>query len=160
MPLEYRFLAVQRMREGTGDQPRFLGTQPHAAAQVGLLVAHLLAALQILPFGDQRDHRMVGGAIELGAVRALQRQHIARVFDDGELHPEANAEVWDAVFACEPDRLDLALDAAVAEAPGHQDGVHVLQRRRTQPLDVLGFEIVDVDARPGLDACVHQRLVQ
>src|SRR6202171_4637563 len=103
---------------------------------------------------------VIGGAIELRAVRSLQCQHIARKFDDGELHPQTNAEVGNAILARKAYRLDLALDAAVAEAARNQDGVHVLQRRGTQALDVLRFEIMNVDAGARLDAAVHQRLVQ
>ena len=33
MALEYRLLAVQRVRQGAGYQPRLLGTEPHAAAR-------------------------------------------------------------------------------------------------------------------------------
>ena len=121
VPLVDRILAVERVHQRARQQARLLRAQAHAAAQVGLLVAHLLAARQILPLGDQRDHRMIRGAVEFGAVGALQAEHAARVFDDRQLHPQADAEIRNAILARIADRLDLALDAAVAEAAGHQD---------------------------------------
>ena len=42
---------------------------------------------------------------------------------DGALHAQADAEERDPVLAGEADRLDLAVDAALAEAAGHQHAV-------------------------------------
>ena len=85
---------------------------------------------------------------------------MAAVFDDRHLHPQADAEVRHAVLARVAHRLDLALDAALAEAARHQDRVHILEHLHAVLLDVGGLDVVDVDARAALQAAVHQRLVQ
>ena len=41
---------------------------------------------------------------------------------------------------------DLALGAALAEAARHQDRVHLLQRADAVLLDLLGVDVVDLDA--------------
>src|SRR5271169_735851 len=158
--LEYRLSAVQRARQGTWNQFRLLGAEPHAAAQVRFFIAHLLAALQILPLGDQGDNRVIRGPIELRTVGAFEGEHIARIFDDGELHSQTNAKIGNGVFARKANRLNLSFDAAIAEAARHQYGVHFLQRRCARALDILRFEIMDVDPGAGLDAGVHQGLVE
>src|SRR5271168_721018 len=158
--LEYRLSAVQCARQGTWNQFRFLGAEPHAAAEFGLFIAYLLTALQILPLGDQGDYRVIRGPIELRTVGAFEGQHVARIFDDGELHTQTNAKIGNAVFARKADRLNLSFDAAIAETARHQNGVHFLQRRCARALDILRFEIMDVDPGAGLDAGVHQSLVE
>jgi hypothetical protein len=91
--------------------------------------ALLDAAVAVLPLGDQRDDRVRRVGIELGRVRVRERRAVARVLDHGELHAEADAEVRDAVLARVADRLDLAFDAALAEAARHEDRVHAGERR-------------------------------
>ena len=85
---------------------------------------------------------------------------VARVLDDGDLQPEADAEVRHLLLARELDGRDLAFDAALAEAAGHEDRVDVVQARRALVLDVLGLHVEDVDARARPDARVAQRLGQ
>ena len=59
------------------------------------------------------------------------------------------------------DGVDLPLDAAAAEAGRHQDAVHLRQQRgRAAPLDLLGVDVVQVDAAVVADAAVDQRLVE
>ena len=72
---------------------------------------------------------------------------IARVFDDRELHAEADAQIRHLVLARVADRLDLAFDAALAEAARHQDRVHAFQTARPLALDHFGIDVVNVDAR-------------
>ena len=78
---------------------------------------------------------------------SVQAEHVAAVLDDRDLHAEADAEVRHALLAREAHRLDLALDAALAEAAGHEDRVHALQHVRAVLLDVRGLDVVDVHAR-------------
>ncbi len=129
-----------------GADAHFLRAEAHGAALAGAVVALLLALRGVLPFGDQRDHRMRGGAVELGAVGVLEPEHVAAVFDDRELHAEADAEVRNLVLAREAHGGDLAFDAALAEAAGHEDGVHARERMRAVLLDVRGFDVVHIDA--------------
>ena len=56
-------------------------------------------AVAILPFADQRDHRVRRMAVELGAVGVRQAGLVARVFDRRDLHAQADAEVGNAVLA-------------------------------------------------------------
>ena len=48
------------------------------------------------------------------------------VFEHGHLESEADAKEGDAVFTDMLHRGDLAFDATLAEAAGHDDGVHVV----------------------------------
>ena len=97
-------------------EQHLLRAQAHGAALLRAVIAHLRAVHLVLPLGDERDHRVRGGAVELGAVGIGQSLHVAAVLDDRHLHAEADAEVRHAVLAREAHRLDLALDAALAEA--------------------------------------------
>src|SRR5687768_12847324 len=107
--------AVDRGRKRPGLQRTFLASEPHRPPEVRLDIAPFDAAVAILPFGDERDHRVRTLGLELGAVSAVEARHVPRIFDDGELHAEADAEIRDAVLAREANRLDFAFDAALAE---------------------------------------------
>src|SRR5207237_345980 len=97
---------------------------------------------------------------ELGAVGAGERTYVAREFDRRELHAEADAEIGNAVLARVADRADLALGAALAEAAGDEDGIHLVEAGEAGSfLQLLGVEVVDVDTACGMDAGVLQRLV-
>jgi hypothetical protein len=54
---------------------------------------------------------------------ALGCPHVPGVLDHRELHAQADAEEGHLVLARVADRLDLALDAALAEAAGHEHRV-------------------------------------
>ena len=86
--------------------------------------------------------------------------HVARAFDHGELHAEADAEVGNAVLARQAHGLQLALDAALAEASRHQDRVHAAQAVDAFAFQHLGVDVVDVDLRARVHAGVGQRLGQ
>src|SRR5688572_14957750 len=60
--------------------------------------------------GQQVDHVVGRGGIELRRVRPCEPTDMARVLDHRALHPEADAEVRDVLLARVADRLDLALD--------------------------------------------------
>ena len=72
---------------------------------------------------------MVGRLIELGAVGLLEPENAASKLDDRALHAQANAEVGDLPRPSEPDRLDLALDAAHSEPAGNEDSVDSAEQR-------------------------------
>src|SRR5258705_631973 len=84
--------AVNLAHFGAGLEHAFLCAEPHAAAQVRTRVAVLDSSIALLPFGDQRDHRVRRIGVEFGAVRAFETDHIASVLDYRELHAEADAE--------------------------------------------------------------------
>ena len=62
------------------------------------------------------------------------------------------------VLAGVADRLDLAVDAALAEAARHQDRVDAVEAARAVLLDVGRLDELDLDARARAHAGVHQRL--
>jgi hypothetical protein len=70
----------------------------------------------------------ITGAASRGRTRcccAGQRSHVTGELDDGDLQPEAQAEIGHVVLARVARGGDLALDAALAEAARHEDRVHV-----------------------------------
>ena len=59
------------------------------------------------------------------------------------------------------DGRDLALDAALAEAAGHQHRVHAVQAVGLVGVrELLGIDPMQLDAHIVGDAAMHQRLVQ
>jgi len=74
-------------------------------------------------------------------VRAGHAAYVARELDDGALHAQANAQVRDLVLATVLDGLDLALDAALSEAAGHDHAVGTVELLG----DRVGREVLAVD---------------
>ena len=68
--------------------------------------------------------------IELARVGVGPADDVARELDGRDLHAEADAEVGNAALARVARGGDLALDAALAEAAGHEDAVDVAERAR------------------------------
>src|SRR5436309_2991430 len=142
-------LAVERRRAAAVAEQDRIEAEAHGATLVG----------ERPLLGQQIDHEVRGVGSELGRVGALQAAHVARVFDYRALHAEADAEVRHALLARVAHRLDLALDAAVAEAARHQDAVDVGEvRGGAVALDVLGVHPDDVHFRLVSDAAVDQGL--
>ena len=85
---------------------------------------------------------------------------VARVLDDHALQAEAQAERRDAVLAGEPQRAELALDAAHAESAGHADAVEVgeVLLRALGRLALVGRDPLDVDLGVVGEAAGAQRL--
>src|SRR5262245_51687469 len=86
---------------------------------------------------------------------------MSRELDHRALHAEADPEVRNVPLARVADRLDLALDATVAEATGHQDAVETGKMAGDSfALDSLRVDPSDLDRRLVGDAAVGQRLVE
>ena len=149
---------VDPMRKRTGDDIARLRAQAHRAAQIGAGVPPFDRTIAVLPLGDQRDDRMRRRRIELGAVGMREARHVSRVFDDGKLHAEADAEVGNVVLARIAYGGDLPLDAALAETAGDEHGIHAAQAVDAVALDRFGVDVVDVDLRARVDAGVDQCL--
>ena len=66
--------------------------------------------------------------IHLGRVRALETEHVTGELRDGDVHPQADAEVRDLLLPGDPARQQLALPPAGAEAPGDEHAVDLLQQ--------------------------------
>src|SRR5206468_318672 len=85
---------------------------------------------------------------------------VAGVLRDGDVHPEADAEVRDAALARDPAGEDLALPAARAEAPGHEHPVDLLELGlRLLERHPLGVDPAHVHRTAMVDAGVVERLV-
>ena len=109
---------------------------------------------------EQADHRVRRVLVELGRVGAGQADDVAGELDHGALHAQADAEERNAPLAGVADRLDLALDAALAEAAGHEDAV-VAGEQPLGPfaLDLLALDAADADLGAVGDAGVVERFV-
>src|SRR5215470_655288 len=83
--------------------------------------------------------------IELRAVCLLQAGGIARIFNGGTLHSQANAEERNLVIAGELDRMNHALNPTLPEASRNQDPVIVLQPSfgGLQRIDLFGLNPVN-----------------
>ena len=159
MPFVY-LGAIDGSRQGSRLDRAFLRAQAHRAAQVRGLVAVLDAPRAVQPFGDEGHHGMRRFRIELGAVGVGQPADVARELYRRELHPQADAQIGNAVFAREADCADFALGAALAEAARHQDGVHFLEAADAVGLDFLGVDVVDPHPAARVYPRVRQRLVE
>ena len=124
------------------------------------MIAPLDGAVAVLPFADQGHHRMRCLRLEFRAVGAGQTRLVARVLDDGKLHPQADAQVGNAVLARMPDRADLALDPALAEAARDQDRVHAVETVDAVALDRFRIDVMDLHLAAGVDSGVRQRFGQ
>ena len=100
-------------------------------------------------------------AASISVVLASARpSDVAGKLDDGALQAEADAEERDPALAGEADGLDLARDAAVAEAARHQDAVDAAQHALGPlALDFLGLDLADQYPTARGNAGVVERLV-
>src|ERR1700761_4652818 len=80
-----------------GCQDTRIGPKTHASALIGIGGA-LLHFIALHPFGHQTDDR-IRRVAELRRTRLLDARDVARGFDHGHLHPEANAEIRHIAFA-------------------------------------------------------------
>src|SRR5271155_2787995 len=85
---------------------------------------------------------MRGLGVALRSVGLLQSGHVAGIFDGGALHPKADTEIGDFAFAGELNRVDHALNAALAKATGHQNAIVAPQARSSdlRRSDLLSFD--------------------
>ena len=131
------FVAVDGARARARQQPGRPRAEAHRAAHVDdvALLVH------------EVDHRVRRAGVELARVGAGQAAHVARELDHRALQAEAQAEVRHVVLARVAGGRDLALDAADAEAAGHDDAVEVVRAALgEQPFGVVGRDPVDHDA--------------
>ena len=144
------FGAVGLAGERAGLELGLVGAEAHRAAlgdDVALLV-------------HQHDNRLGRLRVDLHRVGLLQAEHVAGELDHRDLEPETEAVVGNLVFACVAGGGDLALDAAVAEAAGHEDAVELGELLQAGlRLKLLGVHAHDVHAAVVGDAGVGQRLI-
>src|SRR6266850_3210307 len=84
--------AVDLAREAPGLERSALGAKTHRPAEIGFFVPALNAAVAVLPFGHERNHRVRRVAVEFRAVRARKPDDVARELVHRELHAQADAE--------------------------------------------------------------------
>ena len=89
------------------------------------------------------DNGVLRALLHLARMRIGQAQNIACELYDGALHTQTYSEERDLVLACITHGLDLALDAAVAEARSHHDTCHAAQRVG----NVLGSYLLRINIR-------------
>ena len=106
---------------------RFIGAEPHGAAKVAVRL-RASASPSLLIHSVMMPTTGFGRFAEFGRGRAGNTGRVARAFDAGHLHAEADAEERHLALAREANRGDLAFRAALAEPAGHQDAVHRLER--------------------------------
>ena len=98
--------------------------------------------------------------VEFRGVRLGQLQHVAREFNRRDLHPQAQAEIGDFIFAGVLRRLDFAFHAAFAKPARHQDAAQAAQNFfRAVLFDLLGVHLHDFHAAIVGHAAVDDRLV-
>ena len=88
--------------------------------QAGFDEAALYAAARSFRLGR---HRLARVGIELGRIRVADADDMARIFDDGDLEAEADAEERNPLLAAVLHAGDLARDAALAEPAGHDHAI-------------------------------------
>src|SRR5262245_16691330 len=102
----------------------WIGAEPHRAAEVAVLRTPLeLVAPE--PLRHQLVQRLRRRP-EFGRVGLGYSDEIARRFDHGHLHAEADAEIRHVALPCELCGPDLAFRATLAKTTGHQDAVDML----------------------------------
>ena len=103
---------------------------------------------------------MTAVAVDLRRVGVLQADDVAGELDDGALQAQTDAEERNLLLAGEADRLDLAADAAIAEAARHENAIDAAQHALGPlALDLLRLDPAHHDARGQGDAGVVERFV-
>src|SRR5262245_60610304 len=151
MPLADLGCSIGPAGEAALLQQTWPGAEPHRAAQL----------VDTLQFAELVNHTVRRTGIELARIRAVETAHVAGVFDHHGLHPQADAEIRDLVLARVADRVDHALDAALAETAGHQDAVVVLKLPfPIVAIDTFGFDPVNIHMELMSERSVYQGFLQ
>src|SRR5579864_4210589 len=141
--------AVGPVSETVFRQPAGPTAQTHGAAQ--FIHAFQLAQLE--------DHAMRRTGIEFGGIGVHQAAHIARILNHQGLHAQADAEVRHLALARVANRVEHAVDAALAEAARNQDAIVALQLPLpVRPHHALGFDPVNVHFQLVRQPAVEQGL--
>src|SRR5579859_664652 len=150
VPLHDHVFAVGRLRLRARLETAGIAAQPHGAT--------LLRDTGLLR--EQADDRDGRARRELGGVHIVRAEDVPRELDHHHLHAEAEAEIRDLALAGVARGQDLALDAALAEAAGHDDTVHTGQQiHDVLRRDRLRLDPAHVDLGAVMGAGVDQRLL-
>ena len=95
-------------------------------------------------------------SIKLGAIGVFQTRHMAREFDGGYLHAQADTKVRNFVFTGIAGRANFALNTAHTKAAGHQNAIELGQPRDIVSIEGFRVHILNVD----FDMVFHARMAQ
>ena len=73
------------------------------------------------------DDRVHGVRVHLDAVCVVVTENVSCIFNNRQLHAEAEAEERNLVLSCISNRCDHAFDTAVSESARYQNTVHIAQ---------------------------------
>ncbi len=135
------------------------GSRPHQAGHRA--ETHRAAfPLNLFLLFQQANHRMRCFRIEFGAVGPFAAEHVAGKLNARDLHPQAEAEVRDFLLTGVSCGGDLALDAAIAKAAGHEHTVDFFQQGSgPAPFNLLRIDADHVDPGIVVGARVRHGLV-
>ena len=98
--------------------------------------------------------------LELRGVCAFEAAHVPRVFDGGDLHPQADAEKRDVILAGIGCRFDFPFDTTVAKSARNQDAMNFADYGScSMKLDGLCLDPDDMDAGVVVCASVDEGFV-
>ncbi len=160
MPFRDLLSVINSLRLGPGYQPTGLSTQSHGATQIRGFGALLDRAVCGLPLSDQRNDGMGGVRLHLGRVCAIEVTDITRVFDERHVHTQANTKEGNTLLPGIPHRFNLALDTAITEATGDEDGIQMRQQPHSLSLNLLSIDVVNLYPGIGLQTRVIEGLIQ
>jgi len=98
--------------------------------------------------------------IKFCAICVTHAGDIARIFDHGQLHAQANTQIGHFVIAREANRRNLPSRAALAKATRHQYRIEMRQAFRAGGFQRFGIDVFDINFGRGMDACMTQRFDQ
>src|SRR5918992_164046 len=113
VPLVNDRLAVALSRPRPIGELDGLRAEAHRAAEV----------LDLLLLGEQVDDGIRRLRIHLGRVRTGEADDVPRELRHGDMHAEADPEIWNALLARDSGGEDLALPAARSEPARHEHAV-------------------------------------
>ncbi len=137
--LENGALAIGRLSPAARRQIALVFAQPHGPAQV----------FQVLLILHHIDDGMRRARVELCGIGIRPAQDVSGKLDGCNLHPKADAQIGDAVLPGVFGRENLACNAPLAKAAGHQDALRAGQQCRR----VLA--LLQIHRRNPADADVH-----
>ena len=110
--------AVELISSGGGVENTGAGTKPQSTADVH----------DTILIGHQRNYGVSGIGVQFYAVSARQSGHMPRIFHDGKLHAETEAEIGYPIYSCILDGAEHTVDAPVAKTAGHKDSLHIREK--------------------------------
>src|SRR5579872_428104 len=115
--------------------------------------------IEIPLFGQEVDDVVCRRFVDFGCHRVLETTNVARELDARQLHPVADTEEWNLIFASVLDRAQLSFHAARPEAGRYQDPFGTVEYAEALFFDRLRIDTNDLDRGIVIDAGVIERFV-